>query len=399
MKLSIIIPAYNEEKSIRSIIERTLKAREGIIHDTPVKSVEVIVVNDGSRDSTGRIAQGYGGITVVSYDKNKGYGAAIKEGFKKATGDLLSFLDADGTCEPAFFTDLINALVKNNADIAIGSRLGAGTRMPMIRRVGNRIYAAIINYFEDAGITDCASGMRVLRREALDKLYPLPDGLHFTPMMSCKALMSAESKIIEIPMEYKERVGKSKLSVIKDGRKFLRVILDTAMFYNPLKFFMTIGVFFMIIAAAYSIHPVVYYMINHRIEETFIYRLITIAMLTTAGVNFMIFALVADNLVSLLNNRPSFYEKTNNRLVRNILYPRSLLRAGFFMIAGAMLINMKTIGEYVTTGRIYVHWVYVLAGALLVLLGIEIASYALLQKILFTYKANRDYSAGDERRT
>jgi hypothetical protein len=60
---------------------------------------------------------------------------------------------------------------------------------------------------------------------------------------------------------------------------------------------------------------------------------------------------------------------------------------------------MKTIGEYVTTGRIYVHWVYVLAGALLVLLGIEIASYALLQKILFTYKANRDYSAGDERRT
>lgn len=240
MKLSIIIPAYNEEQSIGPIIERTLKAKEDIIKKAGIEDVEVIVVNDGSKDKTRLIAQRYKDIVLVSYEHNKGYGAAIKQGFEKAGSDLLSFLDADGTCDPALFVNLINSLVKNNADIVIGSRLGPGSKMPKIRRMGNIIYAKMINFFGDTQITDCSSGMRVLRKTALKKLYPLPDGLHFTPAMTCKAVMGKGLKIVETPIEYAERAGSSKLNVIKDGFRFLSAILGNAVSYKPVKFFSTL---------------------------------------------------------------------------------------------------------------------------------------------------------------
>ncbi len=241
MKLSIIVPAYNEEQSIGSTIERALKAKPDIIKNTGIEDVEVVVVNDGSRDNTKKIAAGYKDVVLVSYERNKGYGAAIKQGFDKASGDILSFLDADGTCDPNLFTDLVNALIKNNADIVIGSRLGPGSKMPKTRRIGNIVFAKIINYFGDTRIEDCASGMRVLRRSALKKLYPLPDGLHFTPAMTCRATMGKGLKIVETPIEYAQREGKSKLSVIKDGLRFLKIILSMALRYKPFKVFITLA--------------------------------------------------------------------------------------------------------------------------------------------------------------
>ncbi len=242
MKLSIIIPAYNEEQSIGSTIERALKSKPDIIKNTGIKDVEVVVVNDGSCDNTKNIAARYKEVVLVSYEKNKGYGAAIKQGFEKASGDILSFLDADGTCDPNLFTNLVNSLIKNNADIVIGSRLEPGSKMPKTRRIGNIVFAKIINYFGDTRIADCASGMRVLRKSALKKLYPLPDGLHFTPAMTCRATMGKGLKIIESPIEYAEREGKSKLNVIKDGLRFLKIILQMALRYKPLKVFITLAI-------------------------------------------------------------------------------------------------------------------------------------------------------------
>ena len=242
MKLSIIIPAYNEEQSIARIIERTLSAAPDIIKNTGIDGVEVIVVNDGSGDKTEDIARRYSGsITLISYEKNKGYGAAIKQGFDRAGGELVSFLDADGTCDPRLFSGLVNSLLKDNADITIGSRLGPGSKMPKLRRLGNIFYAKMINFFAGTRITDCSSGMRVLRKTALARLYPLPDGLHFTPAMTCRALMGGGLKITEVPIEYAERTGKSKLNVIKDGLRFLKTILGSALSYRPVKFFMTLA--------------------------------------------------------------------------------------------------------------------------------------------------------------
>jgi glycosyltransferase involved in cell wall biosynthesis len=106
MKLSIVIPAYNEEEGIASIIERGLAAREQIAHSSPVHEVEIIVVSDGSTDRTVEIARGFDDIQLITFEKNRGYGAAIKRGFEESSGELVGFLDADGTCDPRFFATL-----------------------------------------------------------------------------------------------------------------------------------------------------------------------------------------------------------------------------------------------------------------------------------------------------
>ncbi|MDO8629864.1 MAG: glycosyltransferase family 2 protein, partial [Phycisphaerales bacterium] len=217
MKLTIVIPALNEEAAIGSIIERTLTARRTILSDSAVSEVEVIVVSDGSTDRTAEIAAGYDEVRVIVFERNRGYGAAIKKGFEVGTGEIVGFLDADGTCDPRIFAELCNALIGEEADVAIGSRMGPQSRMPRVRRIGNRIYALILSVLSNRVVTDTASGMRVIRRAALPQLYPLPDGLHFTPAMSARVLMDDRLTIVERPMPYEERIGESKLHVIHDG--------------------------------------------------------------------------------------------------------------------------------------------------------------------------------------
>ena len=162
MKLTVVIPAYNEEEAIGSIIERTLAARDHIIAQSPVQEVEVIVVSDGSTDRTAQIAAGYDEVELIEFEHNRGYGAAIKRGFEEGTGELLGFLDADGTCDPRFFADLSSAVIGADASVALGSRMGPGSKMPPIRRLGNRVYALMLSFLSDRPVTDTASGMRVI---------------------------------------------------------------------------------------------------------------------------------------------------------------------------------------------------------------------------------------------
>jgi len=386
MSFSIIIPAYNEEDSIERIIKKTLAVREDIIKSTLVEDVEIIVVNDGSKDRTAEIARRHDDVILISYPENQGYGAAIKMGFEKAGGDVLGFLDADGTCEPIFFVDLINVLYEEKADIAIGSRLSPDSKMPKIRILGNRIFAFIINLLGNAKIKDCASGMRVLKKESLGILYPLPDGLHFTPAMSCKAIMSKELKIVEVPVAYEERQGSSKLNILKDGYRFLRVILEMALFYRPLKILSIPGVFFIFIALLYSINPVLFYIVNRRIEEYYIYRLISISIFFIAGLNFIILGFLSDGMVCLMNNKESFLDRIRSKKMRVFLSPASFLITGFLISISGVLLNVKTIKEYILTRQIDVPWVYVLAGGFLILLGIQIFTYGFLHKLIILYK-------------
>ena len=237
--LSVVIPAYNEEAGIADIVERVLKVRPTLA-DIGV-SLELLVVDDGSSDQTASIVRdGYPEVRLVQHNPNKGYGAALKTGFHFAKGDLLGFLDADGTYPPESFPDLCLE-IRKGADVVVGSRRsGAVSDMPFVRRVGNFIWSTLVSLLCHQRVMDPASGMRVFHRDALSVLYPLPDGLNFTPVMSTRTAHEG-LKLVEIPMPYREREGSSKLSVVEDGIRFLRTILWTSMYYNPARILGGIG--------------------------------------------------------------------------------------------------------------------------------------------------------------
>src|SRR5687768_17166728 len=124
MKLLIAIPALNEDASIASVIQRTIDAKTEILARTDVMAVDITVMSDGSTDRTAERARAFEpGITLIVFERNRGYGAAIMEAWRQSDAELLGFLDADGTCEPRFFVELCDAILKRGADMALGSRL------------------------------------------------------------------------------------------------------------------------------------------------------------------------------------------------------------------------------------------------------------------------------------
>jgi glycosyltransferase involved in cell wall biosynthesis len=240
--LTIVIPAYNEEQAIADTIARVLAARGQIRREAALDHVEVIVVSDGSTDRTVELASQFSDVKVIVFPANRGYGAAVKEGWRQGVGNLLGFLDADGTCDPVYFAPMCHQALDHSADVVIGSRMGPDSKMPRVRRLGNRIYALLLGFLCGRSVTDTASGMRVVRRAALRDLYPLPDGLHFTPAMSARALLN-NLRLLEMPMRYEERVGESKLHVMRDGVRFLQAILTSVLYYRPEKLFLTAAAF------------------------------------------------------------------------------------------------------------------------------------------------------------
>src|SRR5512142_3576077 len=120
--LSVVIPAYNEENGIAEIAARVLSV-EPALKKVGVDQLELLVVDDGSRDRTAEVAAALPGVSLIRHPKNKGYGAALKTGFSKACGELIGFLDADGTYPPEYFPQLCQAAVKGTERV-IGSRMG-----------------------------------------------------------------------------------------------------------------------------------------------------------------------------------------------------------------------------------------------------------------------------------
>lgn len=238
--LSVVIPAYNEEDGIAEIANRVLAVRDGL-KEVGVDDLELLVVDDGSKDKTVAIASSIEGVTLIQHEKNKGYGGALKTGFSQAQGELIGFLDADGTYPPEYFPQLCEKAL-NGSDLVIGSRMaGAASDMPKTRRLGNFFFANLLSILGRRKITDSASGMRVFKQEILAQIYPLPDGLNLTPVMSTRAVHE-QLVMTEVPIPYSERLGDSKLSVVHDGRLFLESMVWTALTYNPVRLFGLLGV-------------------------------------------------------------------------------------------------------------------------------------------------------------
>jgi glycosyltransferase involved in cell wall biosynthesis len=389
--LSIIIPAYNEEEAVGAIIDRCLAAKQSITDGTGIDAVEIIVVNDGSRDRTAEIAAQYPAVHLVSYERNRGYGAAIKAGFAKASGEILGFLDADGTCDPLFFRELCRTCKEEHADIVIGSRLNAQSRMPLVRWLGNVLYALLLGVLSSRVVTDTASGMRVLLRSALSKIYPLPEGMNFTPAMSAKALLDSGLTLAEVPMPYSERVGVSKLKVFSDGVRFLQTIIDIALMLRPARVFGLLSVPLLLIALLYSMYPLEFYMKQGRLEEWMIYRFIVLMILGQIILMFLSASLICERVLGLL----SLKRRTTSfvlHLIDTACRHKVLRRVGVLLFIGATIFNHEAAIHYFTTGKIQVHWSRVLVGGFCVSAAIHlfVTSVILYVLDLLTEKQRRE---------
>jgi len=375
--LSIVIPALNEEQSIESICKRCLAEAPAILEATG-EEIEILVLDDGSTDRTAALASAIDGVRVHSFPHNRGYGAALMEGFRRSEGEYVSFLDADGTCDPKYFIPLLQA-VKDGASVALGNRLGDNSEMPAVRRLGNRFFAGLIRLLSGAEVLDSASGMRVIRREALDLLYPLPTGLHFTPAMSCRAALDPRLSLVEVPMTYAEREGRSKLGVVRDGLRFLRVILEIAIQYRPLLLFGALGAVQLALGTLYAISPVLDFLRDGSLPEDRFYRVLTILVLFVGGFAFVYAGALADRAKELVN--PPRTETKTGRFLRGLFFARPFLLA-FTALVLALALNFRALLQYLSHGSIEVHWAFIAAGALLSIIALQLMAFGLLQRVL-----------------
>ena len=192
-----------------------------------------MVVDDGSSDDTAqavveasaRTRKAGVPVHLFPHGHNLGYGAALQTGFLHARGDLLAFIDADSTYPPEELPKLCRACLAPGVDMVVGSRMSGGpSQMPAVRRLGNLLFAQTASRLAGQPISDCCSGMRVLRASAWKQLEPLPTGLEFTPAMTMRAL-HRRLNVQEVAIPYYERVGRSKLKAMRDGLRFLRAIV------------------------------------------------------------------------------------------------------------------------------------------------------------------------------
>ncbi len=356
MKLQIAIPALNEEESIEGIIRRTLDARAAIIEGSPVTAVEVTVVSDGSTDRTVEIAERFTDqIRLIKFPQNRGYGRAILEAWAGSDAELLAFLDADGTCDPTFFATLCTAIEADPADVALGCRLHGKSKMPRIRRFGNLLFSTLLSTVSGKTVRDTASGMRVVRRSKLEKLMPLPGGLHFTPAMSARAVLRGDVTISEIDMPYHEREGRSKLQVVRDGFRFLGIILDALFLYRPDRPLVVVGGVAMVGAAVLMASPSLHYLQTGMVQEWMIYRFIVAHLLGTSGLLTVCAAYLSRKIVALTVLPEEGTKPFGGWLHRAFQSPAFWLLPLLLLVAGGGLV-VTSLVDRVTTGVTAEHW-------------------------------------------
>jgi glycosyltransferase involved in cell wall biosynthesis len=378
--LSVVIPAYNEEQGIAEITRRVLAVKEQL-RNVGVNNLELLVVDDGSADGTVEIVRAIEGVRLICHSQNRGYGAALKTGFNQAAGELIGFLDADGTYPPEFFPQLcVEAL--NGVDLVIGSRMaGADSQMPVTRRIGNLFFANLLSLIARRKISDSASGMRVFKREILERIYPLPDGLNLTPVMSTRALHE-QIVMAEVPIPYSERVGRSKLSVVRDGSVFLHSIVWTALTYNPVRILGLIGLAGILFAGLVILALVVSRLSG--VTELSPWGVVAVFAALVAGVTgISIFSLgvTFNYLVSLFYKQP----------VRQGLFGKPIFKTPLDQHFGWMGLVIFLVGLVLGTGSLLLGlngwpidrlWLYLLGSAMSVLIGVQLIIYWILLRVL-----------------
>lgn len=243
--LTVVVPAYNEAEAVPPFLER-LKA----VLDGCGGTYEVIVVDDGSRDGTGAALAtlaGSGWARVVTHERNRGYGEALKTGIANAAHEDILITDADGTYDPSDIPKLL--ALADEADMVVGARSGKGAQIPLVRRPAKWILRALANFLLETRIADLNSGLRLFRKAQATPLFAiLPPGFSFTTTITL-AFLSRGRRVAYVPIGYHRRSGTSKIRPIRDTLNFTALILKTVIYFRPLRVFVPLSLLFLLSGA------------------------------------------------------------------------------------------------------------------------------------------------------
>lgn len=222
--LTLVIPSFNERNAIPCVLDEVMRVREEELASSSLDDLEVIVVDDCSSDNSIEVIKRYSSVKTIRHDKNYGYGAAIKTGIKAAQGNLVAFMDMDATYHVPDVFNFAEEILKRPVDMIVGHR-NKDSSMPVNRQVGNMIFSSLVSFRYGKKIHDSCSGLRVVRKDFVDEyLSQLPNHLGFALDLTLHALAN-QREMVELPTNYKGRIGSSKLNEFVDGLRFLLCIL------------------------------------------------------------------------------------------------------------------------------------------------------------------------------
>jgi glycosyltransferase involved in cell wall biosynthesis len=236
LDLTVIIPCYNEEAAI---IDTLAKVEVALRQLQLPAGVEILAINDGSVDETGaRLIEARArnpAVRVLEREKNRGYGAAIKYGLRRARGRLVAILDADGTYPVDRLPELVDRVRDEDVDMVIGARTSDDVTYPFARKIPKWFFRGYSEWLSGSRIPDFNSGLRVFRRQmALRFINYLPDGFSLTATITLASLING-CELRFVPINYYARTGKSKIQPIRDTLRFAQLLLRTGMYFSPLR--------------------------------------------------------------------------------------------------------------------------------------------------------------------
>ncbi len=241
-KLTIVIPAYNEEASIAKVVTRTRSTKPG---------VDVVVVDDGSTDRTALEAAA-AGARVVRHPYNKGNGAAVKSGIRAAKGEVVLLLDADGQHSPEDIDRLLEHI--GPYDLVVGAR-DFSSQAGAHRGFANWAYSTLAGYLVEMKIPDLTSGFRCFKRDkVMEFIHLLPNGYSYPTTTTMSFIKSGYNvKFVPIKVHRRQKGSKSKIRIWRDGIKFVNIILKMITLFNPIKIFMPLAVIWFMFGFIYGI--------------------------------------------------------------------------------------------------------------------------------------------------
>lgn len=282
--LSIVIPAYNEERGIGPTLSELKEELRKLELDVPL---EVIIVNDGSDDRTAELIEPYLDdlLRLVNHSRNQGYGAALKTGIEAARYSWILITDADGTYPNVHIPEVLES--RHDFDMIVGARIGAKTHVPLIRQPPKWALRKMAEILSQNEIPDLNSGFRLMRRDVVRRFYNiLPNGFSFTTTITL-AMFSAGFRVKYVPINYNKREGSSKIRPIYDTINFTKLIIRTIMYFDPLRIFLPIAVLFMGTAFAIGLGTLLF---AERVWDT------TVVLLFVTGFQMLVLGMLADTM-------------------------------------------------------------------------------------------------------